>query len=423
MWPDAEKSAKSTSNVDWVFYQQMTPTLQGVLSREFSTGVLSNSKAGDYLLARFQDRILWISVLEHGFLYNNVVVKGLELQETSCHSTEAQSIDDLFNDVSNNSKFFNNNFIHTLTPLSNLQIDVYSDAKNVLTGIIDNREFLADVSHILPKVLLWESMKLFKERCKFGVEHPSIVDDLNNVYNLKSEMADIISDEPFTLPFQYPPHSHHRREEEETVFTTFSPTFIKSEDDFDNDKGIKMHGTNKHDEEDEDDDEFGNFGFGDDENLDDGVGDDTDSLDERSHNKVETYDSHSNPVSKHSDPTIEPPRSWISTAPFRDVELLSITKHFDTKCYHAFIDSLFGEYEAALIKSDTGLMQSYRLFVLNCFFLVEKGGVADDSIIKEGASHCYRAFSGKLPWSPRLGWIESNEILKQLVINSYRLDN
>ena len=405
MWPDAEKSLKSTSNADWVFYQQMTPHLQRVLSREFTSGALSNSNAGDYLLVRFQDRIIWISVLEHGFLYDHLAVKGLELQETSCHSTEAQSIDDLFLSDDTNNKddhFFNRNFFHILTPITNLKMEVYSDAKNVLTGIIDNREFLEDMSSTFPKVLLWESMKLFKRRRELGFEEPttsSVVEDMNNMYNLKSDVEDIISDEPF----QPPQHLKHNMMVEETVFTS---TYTKNE-------------SNEEEEEEEDeDDEFGNFGFGDDEYLEDSIdGGGSRHLD--SHHIISN--DHDDVVSNHNDPTIEPPQNWMNTAPFRDIELISINKHFDTTYYHAFIDLLFGEYESALIKSDTSLMQSYRSFILNCYFLVEKGGVPDNSVMEEGASHCYRMFSGKLPWSPRLDWIQENDILKELIIKSYRL--
>lgn len=397
MWPDAEKSTKSTSNVDWVFYQQLTPHLQRILSREFSTGALSNTNAGDYLLVRFQDRIIWISNLEHGFLYDQIVVKGLELQETSCHSAEAQSIDDLFtSDDDTNSKnnsLFNGNFFHILTPLTNLKMEVYSDAKNVLTGIIDNREFLDDISNTFPKVLLWESMKLFKRRRELGLEEDpqSIVEDSNKLYNVKSNVDNIISDEPF----QQPQHPQHEMTVEETVF---SSTFTKNEND----------------ELDDEDDEFGNFGFGDDE--DDSVGGSSSHHDSHLINN----DVDDDVASNHNDPTIEPPQSWLNTTPFRDVELISINKHFDTTFYHSFIDLLFGEYEAALIKSDTSLLQSYRSFILNCYFLVEKGGVPDSSVMEEGASHCYRMFSGKLPWSPRLGWIQDNDMLKQLIIKSYR---
>ena len=41
---------------------------------------------GRHFLIRFQDRLVWIQVLEQGHGYCTVSVKGLELQETSCHT-------------------------------------------------------------------------------------------------------------------------------------------------------------------------------------------------------------------------------------------------------------------------------------------------------------------------------------------------
>ena len=114
----------------------------------------------------------------------------------------------------------------------------------------------------------------------------------------------------------------------------------------------------------------------------------------------------------------------MSTVPFRDVELTSVEKHFDATYYKTFVELLFcdsSEYEAALIKADSQrLLRLYKRFVLNCVFLVEKGGVADDSVMAEGARHCYRVFQGKLPWSPRVAWIEDNKPLKDLLVKSYR---
>ena len=51
---------------------------------------------GSYFIARFEDRLVWLSVLECGFTHCTIVVKGLELHETSCHTTEAQMIDTVF---------------------------------------------------------------------------------------------------------------------------------------------------------------------------------------------------------------------------------------------------------------------------------------------------------------------------------------
>lgn len=40
--------------------------------------------------------MLWVSVLEQGFNFNTIVFKGLELQETSCHTEEASRVEENF---------------------------------------------------------------------------------------------------------------------------------------------------------------------------------------------------------------------------------------------------------------------------------------------------------------------------------------
>ena len=46
-------------------------------------------QVGNHYLMRYQDRMVWVNVLERGAAYCTVSVKGLELQETSCHTAEA----------------------------------------------------------------------------------------------------------------------------------------------------------------------------------------------------------------------------------------------------------------------------------------------------------------------------------------------
>ena len=42
---------------------------------------------------------MWVQVLERGFGYCQISVKGLELQETSCHTVEATRIDDIIEET------------------------------------------------------------------------------------------------------------------------------------------------------------------------------------------------------------------------------------------------------------------------------------------------------------------------------------
>jgi hypothetical protein len=122
--------------------------------------VVGEAHPGNHYLVRFQDRLLWVMILERGAGYCTVNIKGLELQETSCHTTEAVRLDDVFDlafDHESTSTLgrFNKYPLHTLTPVDAANIKAYSDARNVLTGIIDSPDSLAMVKTSFMKSLVW----------------------------------------------------------------------------------------------------------------------------------------------------------------------------------------------------------------------------------------------------------------------------
>eukprot|EP00111_Clytia_hemisphaerica_P005087 TCONS_00014638-protein len=411
MWPNADKATKSTSS-DWTFYEQLTPALQEALNVEFYSGVFSNAQAGDFYLARFQDRIIWISVLEHGFMYKNIVVKGLELQETSCHTTEAESIDELLDFDSY--KIINKYFAHTLTLTTKMNLDAYSDAKNVLTGIIDNPDFHQTLSKTFPNVLLFLSMKMFQDKCKQGV-----IDDTVNLNSQESNdniLGGIISDQPFSS-FDTP--TPYKATFDETKFTIPQNNKDLLKKNSENNVENKHADVSKCNTEDESDDEFGDFGFGDSDKSE--TSSDESSLQDGNMN---LQDQHWRSLASNGKHTkfIDPPVSWLLSAPFGESELRTMSGVFNSEHYQFFIGSLtLKDEDLILVKNDITLMQSYRLFLLNCFCLLERGGLANDWGINEGASHIYKMFCGKLPWSPRMNWIENNQELKQMVIQAYRI--
>jgi hypothetical protein len=62
-------------------------------------------------------------------------------QETSCHTVEAAKVDEVFESASGGglgNKRLNGHVTNVLTPITTLRIRIHSDAKNVLTGIIDS---------------------------------------------------------------------------------------------------------------------------------------------------------------------------------------------------------------------------------------------------------------------------------------------
>ena len=111
-------------------------------------------------MVRYQDRLLWILILEQGYGYCVLSIKGLELQETSCHTVEAARLDDMFELAFEKEGGFscctlNRNVMNMLTPCDAALVKTYSDAKNVLTGIIDSPENLRLVSSSFIKAFVW----------------------------------------------------------------------------------------------------------------------------------------------------------------------------------------------------------------------------------------------------------------------------
>ncbi|XP_071894263.1 pecanex-like protein 4 isoform X2 [Anas platyrhynchos] len=145
---------------DTVYYQQMVPSLAVALQSALAAGSLGLFLPGSHYLCRFQDRLMWILVLEKGFTYCGVNIKGLELQETSCHAAEAHKVDEIFEMAFEHQEHtkilsLNDHFGHILTPCTVLPVRLYSDARNVLSGIIDSHENLKRLKDDFIKVLVW----------------------------------------------------------------------------------------------------------------------------------------------------------------------------------------------------------------------------------------------------------------------------
>ncbi|XP_053357562.1 pecanex-like protein 4 isoform X1 [Clarias gariepinus] len=147
---------------DSIYYQQLSARLASALTHAFASGALGAYSAGSHFLGRFQDRVVWISVLEKGYGYCTVNIKGLELQETSCHTVEARRVDEVFEAAFDRLerpgrllRFLNPHWGNTLTPCALLPVTVYSDARNVLTGIIDSPDHLRQLRSDFLKTLVW----------------------------------------------------------------------------------------------------------------------------------------------------------------------------------------------------------------------------------------------------------------------------
>ncbi|KAG7168229.1 Pecanex-like protein 4-like [Homarus americanus] len=163
----------SNSCDDSVYYEQLTPHVVFALHNLLQCGSLGITEPGEHFLLRWEDRFIWVQILECGFTYQYYNVKGLELQETSCHTAEASRVDANFSrafdgdDVVNKgiiSSLFNPHAFHTLTPLSNFSVMGYSDTRNVLTGVIDSPDTLILVKEYFHKALLYVVMNYIVNR-------------------------------------------------------------------------------------------------------------------------------------------------------------------------------------------------------------------------------------------------------------------
>ncbi|XP_068615222.1 pecanex-like protein 4 [Brachionichthys hirsutus] len=146
---------------DSIFYQQMSGNLAYALRMAFARGSMGSLAPGSHFLGRFQDRMVWIMILERGYGYCTVNIKGLELQETSCHTVEARRVDEVFEAAFERperlgfTQGFNLHWGNALTPCATLAVRVYSDARNVLSGIIDSHDNLRKLQDDFLKALVW----------------------------------------------------------------------------------------------------------------------------------------------------------------------------------------------------------------------------------------------------------------------------
>ncbi|XP_066282417.1 pecanex-like protein 4 isoform X1 [Branchiostoma lanceolatum] len=151
----------SSANVcpDTMYYRQVAAAFSKALGRAFSSGSLGGPEPGSHYLVRYQDRSMWVQVLERGHGFCTVSIKGLELQETSCHTVEAARVDDVFELAfernGHSACGVNPHVFNTLLPRDAQLVNTYSDARNVLTGIIDSHDSLQQLTSDFAKTLVW----------------------------------------------------------------------------------------------------------------------------------------------------------------------------------------------------------------------------------------------------------------------------
>ena len=157
-WP-GEVGKNAASSLDSVYYQQSQRNILEQFNNAAKSLKMGSIQPESMFLLRFEEKIFWIKILEKGAGYLTYSLKGLELQETSCHSLEATRIDDIFEATFEKKTKLNNFLFHTLTPLTQLRVRMYSDTRNNLTSILTSEDTLTGIAETLVKVSLWLTIK------------------------------------------------------------------------------------------------------------------------------------------------------------------------------------------------------------------------------------------------------------------------
>ena len=90
-WPGVvnhQQEGSSSLSSDSQLYKRASRGVAEAVCSACRAAAISLSPGSIFLL-RHEDKLMWVQVLEAGNNYHIVSVKGLELQETSCHSLEA----------------------------------------------------------------------------------------------------------------------------------------------------------------------------------------------------------------------------------------------------------------------------------------------------------------------------------------------
>ncbi|XP_055145165.1 pecanex-like protein 4 isoform X2 [Symphalangus syndactylus] len=418
-WPGA---AGTTACVcaDTVYYYQMVPRLTAVLQTAMAAGSLGLLLPGSHYLGRFQDRLIWIMILECGYTYCCINIKGLELQETSCHTAEARRVDEVFADAFEQEYTrvcsLNEHFGNVLTPCTVLPVKLYSDARNVLSGIIDSHENLKEFKGDLIKVLVWILVQYCSKR-------PGMKENVHNTEN-KGKTPPILP----ALNTSPPPKSP------EDIDSLNSETFSDWSDDniFDDEPTIKKVIEEKH-------------------QLKDLPGT----------NLFIPGSVESQRVGDHSTGTV--PENDLYKAVLLGYPAVDKGKQenmpyiplMEFSCSHSHLVCLPAEWRTSCMPSSKMKEMSslfpedwyqFVLRQLECFHSEEKASnvleeIAKDKVLKDFYVHtvmtCYfslfgidnmapspghilRVYSGVLPWSVALDWLTEKPELFQLALKAFR---
>eukprot|EP01043_Picozoa_sp_COSAG02_P037307 COSAG02_NODE_2789_length_8024_cov_8.486183_4_plen_942_part_01 len=147
-------------SADQALYKHMLPSLCEQFSAAYSGGATGELQAGDQFVGRYEDCVVWMSVLECGYGYHVLAVQGLELRITSCHNVEGLRMDEVLApaSIAKSSEARPSCTAwpgHLLRPVCAMTVYAYSNSPTVLTGIIDSKDNLERFPAAFLKALVW----------------------------------------------------------------------------------------------------------------------------------------------------------------------------------------------------------------------------------------------------------------------------
>ncbi|XP_058662908.1 pecanex-like protein 4 [Ammospiza caudacuta] len=419
-WPGPVGGAACVCS-DTVYYRQLVPGLAAALQAALAAGGLGLSLPGSHYLCRFQDRLMWILVLEKGFTYCGVNIKGLELQETSCHAAEAHRVDEIFEMAFEHQEHTrilspNPHFGHILTPCTVVPVRLYSDARNVLSGIIDSHENLKHLKDDFVKVLVWMLVQYCYKKSKTW-ESPG------SANRNKQE--------------SFPENQHsgavkgcRALREEDSFSVDTVEDWTDDSDIFDFEPGSRAR----------DRKDAGHLGLTPKVHLSIPGSTETQSQDflqemspEDKLNRTVVLGLPA--VDKGKQPEVLPrvefscsysellsiPEEW-RTAPVPSSKVSEMRQRFPEEWYHFVLSQLdffhLQEKPSSLLTElmeDKALKELYILGVLSCCF----GLFGLDNAVP-APRHVFRAYTGGIPWSAGLDWLTGKPELFQLALKAFR---
>lgn len=463
-WPLTGNTKISTGE-DAVYYKQLAPEVITSLTQSLASGALGIRQAGEHFILRYQDRLVWVHVVESGYRFIAVVIKGLEMQETSCHTLEAARVDETFEtafvrDDMQSIFYFNPYFFNTLSPCDVATLQSYSDARNVLTGIIDQHDNLRKVSENFIKTFTWVVLHYCKKNNK----------NLGNITEKSVKKSDKGTEElPNAGRKVIVVNSHddgdvHKGKDEmkstETALLQRSGSLpsingsIWSQDSYELETldlctgkhTSKQPAVKKNkldsldcilDEVDESTDikpktseylPLGGFPA-----VDTGARKNTGSgFTEISSDTLITVLPYHEPQNDNNKNTIttqplmskasyqvDLPLQWKTSLPVNDKQLKPVFDKFPSSWFQHIINDLHLTEDDS-VGSDSELMARYQRFILIVYTVVEMLGYPGSSSMAAGPIHPFKVCNGDIPWSIHLDWLQKDKTLMSLVLKAYR---